>query len=162
MSWRAVEKVPSFFQYSSFVKAWFLPVWLGLGIARLAILTISFKRMVPRLGVSVGVCPWLPLLDERQEKRARMVGQVIRLSARYTPWESNCFPQAIVARVMLGFYRVPYCFFFGVRRSPTTSAFDAHAWVATGRVRVIGGVGFNKYTTVGVFVSPRLKEGLER
>ena len=158
MAARASGKLRVFFRYPVFVKVWFLPVLLGLGIARLAILTISFKRLVPRLGVSVGISPWVPLLDGRQKYRARMIGQVIRLSARYTPWNSNCFPQAIVASVMLGLYRVPYCLFFGVRRSSATGAFDAHAWVAAGRVRVIGGLGFDKYTVVGVFVSRQLTQ----
>ena len=152
---RLTTKLGTLFSYPRFVKAWFIPVWLVLGLARLAILTVTFRRIAPRLGNSVGVAPWVPVLDERQTKSARLVGQVIRLAARHTPWESNCFPQAIVARIMLGFYRVPYCLFFGVRRNSATGAFDAHAWVAAGRVRVIGGLGFDKYTVVGVFVSPQ-------
>ena len=149
-------KVARFGRQPGFVQIWFFPVWVGLGIARLAILTISFKRLVPRLGVSVGVQPWLPLLDQREEKTARMVGQVIRQAARLTPWDSNCFPQAVVARVLLGWYGVPYCLFFGVRRKASDGAFDAHAWVGAGRVKVIGGWGFNKYAVVGVFAAPQL------
>ena len=153
---RLITKLGSFFLYPRFVKAWFVPVWLALGLARLAILTLTFRRIAPRLGSSVGVAPWVPVLDGREEKRARLLGQVIRLAARHTPWDSNCFPQAVVARMMLAAYRVPYCLFFGVRRNAVTDAFDAHAWVAAGRVKVIGGWAFDKYTVVGVFVSPKL------
>lgn len=158
---RFIYKLGSFFRYPCFVKAWFLPTWFLLGFARIAILSITFRRLASRLGASVGVAPWVPLLDEREAKRARLIGQVVRLAARHTPWESNCFPQAIVARMLLAAYRVPYCLYFGVYRNAATGAFAAHAWVAAGRVRVIGGWAFDKYTVVGVFVSPNLTQGLE-
>lgn len=153
---RVSLKLVRFFRQPFFVQAWFLPVWLGLGLARLAISTLAFKRLVSRLGVSVGVHPWLPLVEPGQENRARWIGQVVRQAARVTPWDSNCFPQTVVARVLLGWYGVPYCVFFGVRRKAEDGAFDAHAWVASGRIRVTGGFGFSHYTVVGVFVAPRL------
>ncbi|MCC5865155.1 MAG: lasso peptide biosynthesis B2 protein [Wenzhouxiangella sp.] len=140
------------------VKLWFFPVLAGLGLAKLAIRMITFKRLVPRLGVSVGVAPWLPVLDAAQERRASTVKQVILLAARHAPWESNCFPQAVVARALLGWYRVPYCVFFGVRRAPSGDRFEAHAWVAAGRVRVSGGGSFPSYTVVGVFAAPQIPD----
>lgn len=154
-----LRKLSSFFRYSGFVKVWFPLVYMGLGIAKLAIYTVTFRRLAPRLGVSLGLAPWVPLINEPQRHRARLIAQVIQLAARYTPWESNCFPQAVVARVMLGLYRVPYSLFFGVHRNAATGAFDAHAWVASGRVQITGGWGFHRYAVVGVFVSPCLFDG---
>lgn len=156
-----VVKLARFFRYPAVVKLWFVPVWLALGVAKLAIFTVSFKRLVPRLGVSMGVSPWLPLLDAHQEQTARWIGQVIQMAARYTPWESNCFPQAVVARLLLGWYRIPYGVFFGVCRDPLTADFRAHAWVGSGRVRVTGGFGFSRYVVVGVFVAPQLLHNWE-
>ncbi|TVQ34718.1 MAG: lasso peptide biosynthesis B2 protein [Wenzhouxiangella sp.] len=153
---RVPVKLARFFRQPAFVLAWFFPVWVGLGLAKLAIFTVSFKRLVPRLGVSVGLNPWLPLADPGETDRARLICQVVRQAARVTPWDSNCFPQAVVARIMLGFYRIPYCLFFGVRRGVGIGKFEAHAWVASGRVRVTGGSGFSRFTVVGVFVAPDL------
>ena len=154
-------KLGRFFRHHSlFVQLWFVPVWLGLGLAKLAIFTVSFKRLVPRLGVSVGVRPWLPVIDHRRQRRARQISGVIQLASRYTPWDSNCFPQAVIARVMLGLYRVPYCLFFGVRRHQ--GRFDAHAWIATGPIRVTGQYSFNHYTVVGIFTPQNLAHHLTR
>lgn len=150
-----MDKLKGFLRHPLPVKLWFFPVWVGLGLAKLAIRLITFKRLVPRLGTLMGVAPWLPTLDPEQERRARIIKQVILLAARHTPWDSNCFPQALVARMLLGWYRVPYCVFFGVRRSPASDQFEAHAWVAAGRVRVSGGGSFMSYTVVGVFAGPR-------
>ena len=84
------------------------------------------------------------------------IGRAVRLAARYTPWDSNCFPQAVVARLLLGLYGIPYALFFGLRRDPDSGAMLAHAWVAAGRVRVTGGESFGQFTVVGVFVSRNL------
>jgi len=81
-----------------------------------------------------------------------------QLASRYTPWDSNCFPQAVVARGLLGLYRVPYCLFFGVRRHQ--GRFDAHAWIATGPIRVTGQYSFNHYTVVGIFTTRLLAHQL--
>ena len=151
-----LRKAARFLGHPTFVRVWFGPVFIALGVARAAILLVSFRRLVPRLGVSVGLRPWLPLITKTQEHRARQVSRVVQLAARYTPWESNCFPQAVVARVLLGWYGVPYCLFFGVRRKPGNGEFDAHAWVASGSVRVTGRYSFNRYTVVTVFASRAL------
>lgn len=148
-----VRKLRSFARRSWFEKLWFLPVWVLLGLARFSILTIHFRRMAPWLGTQAGINPWIPLSDPAGEERALHIGRVISMASGYTPWQSNCFPQAVTARILLGLYGVPYCLFFGVSRDPADSGMKAHAWVASGRVRVTGGAGFNDFTVVGCFVS---------
>jgi len=91
-----------------------------------------------------------------------VIGRVVRLTANYTPWDSNCFPQAITARFLMGLYRIPYIFFFGLLRDPTNpSGMKAHAWVAAGPVPVTGGVSFGQFTVVGCFVAPSLAATLQ-
>jgi len=146
--------------YSFFAKAWFLPVWFMLGLAKLAIFTVSFKRLGSRLGVPVGNSPWIPLVDSSQQIRAKEISRVVQVAARYTPWDSNCFPQAIVARLLLGWYGVPYCIYFGVRKPADSKDFDAHAWVASGRIRVAGRSSFARYTVVAVFAEESVARAL--
>lgn len=156
-----LTKTVRFKRRSGFVKAWALPVWFLLGMAKLAVFTVSFRRLQPFLGVSAGVAPWVPVLSLEGEARARQIGEVVRMMSRFTPWESNCFPQAIVSRLLLGLYGIDYCLFFGIRKTRGYEPFDAHAWIAAGPVRVIGGWSFNKYNVVCVVVSPSLAaEGL--
>lgn len=149
-------KVRAFQRLSRFEQAWLAPVFILLGLSRALILCLSFRRLAPRLGVHAGTNAWTPLLDGRQEQRARQIGRVVRLAARHTPWRSNCFPQAVAARIVLGAHRIPYVLFLGVAREG--GGLQAHAWVAAGRVRVSGGFGFDRFTVVACFVAP----GLER
>lgn len=158
-----LRKARNFRRHSAFIRLWFLPAWLLLGISRALILIVSFRRLAPHLGVHDGVAPWVPLLARAQEARALDIGRAVRLAARYTPWTSNCFPQAVAARLLLGLYRIPYVLYFGLARDPEHADMKAHAWVAAGRVRVTGGAGFRAFTVVGCFVAPQLvKAAAER
>ncbi|QVL50026.1 MAG: lasso peptide biosynthesis B2 protein [Thiocapsa sp.] len=151
------RKARTFLRQPRFIQLWLVPLWFILGIGKVLIFTISFRRLAPRLGRQAGIAPWVPVLDPTQEARALLIGRAVRLAARYTPWVSNCFPQAIAARVLLGLYGLPYTLYFGLMRDPGNPAgMKAHAWVAAGRVRVTGGHSFGQFTVVGCFVSPRL------
>lgn len=151
-----LRKGASFFRQSLWLQLWFLPTWILLGIAKVLIFTMTFRNLIERLGVATGVEPWVPLLSPLQQSRALRIGRVVRLAARYTPWDSNCFPQAVVARLLLGLHGVPYALFFGLSRAREGSGLAAHAWVAAGRVRVTGGYSFGEYTVVGTYVAPCL------
>lgn len=151
------RKAIAFLRQPPFIQAWFPVVWVILGFAKALILTLSFRRLAPRLGRQSGIAPWVPLLTPAEEQRALLIGRLVRMTARYTPWDSNCFPQAIAARMLLGLYGVPYVLYFGLQRDPADPAgLKAHAWVAAGRVRVTGGTSFGQFTVVGCFVAPRL------
>lgn len=143
---------------SGFVKLWTLPVWIALGAARLAVLSLSFRRLGALMGVEQGVEPWVPLATASQQKRALQIAQTVDLVARNTPWVSNCFPRALVAGLMLRLYGVPHAIYLGLARAPDGNGLKAHAWVACGRVAVTGGVGFHAFTVVGMFV-PRSMSG---
>ena len=147
------RKVRSFAGLPLFVKAWLVPTWVALGIARTLILAVPFRTLAPRLGTAQGTAAHVPLLTHAQESRARAIGRTVRLAARYTPWTSNCFPQAVVARVMLGMHGIPYAIHFGLMPDGD-AGMRAHAWVVAGRVPVTGGHSFGHYTVVGVFAGP--------
>lgn len=151
-----LRKLRNLGHHSSFIKIWLLPTWLLLGISRALILAISFKRLAPRLGIHEGAAPWVPLLDGFEETRAEEIGRLVSVTARYTPWESNCFSQAVTGRLLLGLYRIPYVLYFGLARDASGDEMKAHAWLVAGRVKVTGGYSFGQFTVVGCFVAPQL------
>ena len=152
---KAGAKLRTFWRQPLFIRIWLLPIWLALGVARAAILIVSFRRLSAYLGRALGASPWVPLLSTSQEKRASQVSTLVRMAAKYTPWESNCFTQALVARMVLGWLGIPCTMYFGLARDAGADAgkLRAHAWVAAGRVYVTGGLGHDKFTVVGSFVS---------
>ncbi len=136
-----------------FVKLWLVPVWLMLLVARWSIDGLPFKRLAPRLGVPCGALAFTPLTSDRQRQRARQIACVIAMAASVAPWRANCFPQAVVARLLLGIYQVPYVVLFGLAKGQR-GAMDAHAWVVSGPITVCGRhSSWGRYAVVGVFSS---------
>lgn len=134
-------------------RRWLLPAWGLLGLSRLAVLVLPFRRVAMLIGGRGQPQPWVPLLDPAQEATALRLGRAIRSASRFTPWSSNCFAQALSARILLALHRVPCMLFFGVSRDRDSARMVAHAWVAAGRIRVTGGDGFAQYVVVGSFAS---------
>lgn len=148
-----LRKLRTGFRQPLFVLLWLPPVWLLLNLCRLLIRALSFRRLAGWLGVAQGGSASIPLVGQRQQQRAVRIRQVVRLAARQVPWGVNCYPQALVACLLMVLYRVPHCLCFGASRSPQGGGFAAHAWTAAGPVRVTGGESFGKYAVLACFVS---------
>lgn len=73
----------------------------------------------------------------------------------YTPWTSNCFPQALVAKYWLRQRHIPTTLYLGVALTKTADApraeMAAHAWLRCGPLIVTGGRGHERFTTVAHF-----------
>ncbi|MGY2875588.1 hypothetical protein ACVW00_002778 [Marmoricola sp. URHA0025 HA25] len=134
--------------------------WTLLGITRFAILVLPFSVVRRVLGEHRGATTTgaVAALDDATAIRAARIAATIGFAARHTPWRSECYPQALTARALLGGARVPHVVSFGVRRDG--GQLVAHAWVHAGEVTVTGGTG-HSYTEVGSFSwaprSPRLR-----
>ena len=147
---RLVAKWRSWWQLSSLERRLFLPTWGLLGVARLSIAMVPFRRLVACLGTPLGTQTLNTLPTAAQAARAVQIGRAIRLTARYTPWASLCQVQAIVARFWLGLFGIPYVVNYGLRRNEQ-GELHAHAWVCVGPVFVTGGDGYAAFTVVGSF-----------
>lgn len=148
-----LRKYSNFQKLPIFIQLWLFPACLCLGISRTLIRLIPFYRIAPYLGKSSEKKIWTPLLTIKQEKKAKEISRLITLAARYTPGQSNCFPQALTARFFCGLLRIPYVLYFGLSRDLNGTGMKAHAWVVAGRVYVTGGNSFLNYTVVESFMS---------
>jgi hypothetical protein len=156
-----LRKANNFLRRPGFERAWYVPAWLLLGLSRLIILCVPFRLLAPWLGRQEGISPWVPLVGAGGEAKALAIARVVAMAVRHTPWASNCYTQALAARIMLGIYGVPYCLYFGVERASGHPAMKAHAWVVSGRVQVCGGASFGQFTVTGCFVAPALAASCE-
>lgn len=129
-------------------------VWVLLGLARAAILGLPFRWYAPLFGQSVGLAVFTPVLTAAQTIHARRIRRLLESTAKYTPWESKCLAQAIVAVVLLRWAAIPYSLHFGLAKHslPKTNAVrDAHAWVTAGAVAVTGGQSWFRFVVVGSY-----------
>ena len=72
-------------------------IFVLLGVARLALRLVPFRRLAHHLGPLQVETPADAPPDHLAQ--ARRVGLALARVSPYTPWTSNCFPQALLAGV---------------------------------------------------------------
>ena len=130
-----------------------LPIaWILLGVGRAMVLLMPFRLISGLLGAKLGPHPACSLPTLGQSKRALDIGRTVRWAACHTPWNSNCFAQAVASRILLAVAGIPCVICFGLSHDEK-KALIAHAWVTAGPIRVCGGDGLASYTVVGCYIS---------
>jgi hypothetical protein len=123
------------------------------GFIRFCILTLPFKVISRWLGKHFSNNQLSVLVSESQMQRAREIGSLIAIFEKYTPWKTNCLVQAILCRILLGYYHIPYIIYLGTfMTKDQNEPMKAHAWVSVGS-KVIAGRGYQKFVIVSSFTS---------
>jgi hypothetical protein len=139
----------------SWADRWLLfQVFVLLGVARLALRVIPFRRLARYLGSLQTETPLDAL--PAQLAQARRVGLAIARVSPYTPWKSNCLPQALVAKYWLRRRRIPTTLYLGVAlNKPEGPAMrpemEAHAWLRCGTLIVTGERSHERFTVTACF-----------
>jgi hypothetical protein len=148
-----LKKIMSFWRISFKHKILFMINFLLCGFARAAINIFPLKYLTPYFGQFQKTLTISTLISDKQRRQASLIGRAVRLAAKYTPWDSSCLTQAMVAKFWCRLYRIPYVFYIGFAKSETEpSGYMAHAWVAAGPVRITGGDGLTHYHVVSTYV----------
>jgi hypothetical protein len=117
--------------------------WLGL--ARLALLVLPFRRIAPWLSRQPrGARPDLDPVFARAIRRA------VTTAARHVPWSATCLPQAMAAKMMLARRGCASTLHLGVARTGADGLF-AHAWLEAGGRIIVGEQGSEAVTPVAGF-----------
>lgn len=143
------------FRHSLSNKWLIIQVVVLLGLSRLAINTLPFRQLERFLG------------QRRQESAdhenalylgyAHRIARAIRSISPYTPWTSNCLPQAMAAKTLLRWRGIPSTLYMGAAFekdaavSSGASALAGHAWLRCGPIYVTGGDGSKKYGAIVAF-----------
>jgi len=146
-----LNKLITFYHLPFEDKALFFEAAYFLGVARLLVAFIPFKRIAPTLGTLVDKND-LPK-ETVTDTRAIHIAHAIALAVRYTPWESVCLPQAIAAQRMLRRRGLEWNLYLGVAREEESPMLKAHAWLRNGTVILCGAAGHRNFTVVSVFSS---------
>lgn len=119
--------------------------WLGL--ARLGLLLVPFRRLAPWLGAHMAQSA--EHVTPREAALAQEIGWAVQAMARRTPWQSACLAQAMSAKAMLRRRGVGSTLYLGVARNER-GRMTAHAWLRCGTAVVTGG-DHSDYTVLSSF-----------
>lgn len=124
-------------------------VYVLLGVAKFAIRVLSFQRLERYLGTRHIETPFKTTREKLL--RAKKIGWTIRTVSPFTPWESNCLPQAMCAKKLLRDEGIPSTLYMGVAFKPEGGALQGHAWLRCGPLYVTGGNSHSEFGAVASF-----------
>ena len=118
---------------------------VSLGVARVVILLVPFRRIARRL-------------ERRPRGRlavpdpglAASVRRAVTTAARHVPWNAVCLPQAMAAKSMLARRGCASTLHLGVARKGADDLM-AHAWLEAGNAIVVGESGVDAVTPIARF-----------
>ncbi len=127
-----------------------------LGVARLAINFVPLRRLARWFGAQAQETP--ADISPAQLHEAEHIAWAVRSVSPHTPWQSNCYPQAFTAKLLLRRKQIPSTLYLGAALHPNTAGqtvatpiMTAHAWLRCGPVYVTGGRGQDTYTVLAIF-----------
>jgi len=121
--------------------------WLGL--ARLAVLLLPFRRVASHLGTHCYETRDTNLTLPAAA-RALTITRSVQRAARNLPWECQCLVQAVAGKAMLRRRGIPSTLYLGVAKDEEAHL-CAHAWLRCGNVILTGREGANRFTVVSTF-----------
>ncbi len=138
-----------FLRLSASDRLLLLEAWWSLGVARLTLLSMPFKRIARGLGKRLGPDE-LTLTAEATSPMARSIGRAVERASRYTPWNSTCLTQTIAGKAMLRRRGMPSRLYLGTRKDDA-GRLIAHSWLLAGNEVLIGGAGYESFTPLSAF-----------
>lgn len=128
-----MNRLRKFFALSPGERGCLLEAAFWLGLARLALLVLPFRRLAPLLERHMAQSP--------KDGGAASAETLDRLSwalaaaSRHLPWEFKCLPLALAGKAMLRRRGLPSTLYLGLAKSGE-AGLQAHAWLRCGaRIR---------------------------
>lgn len=146
-----IRKIKLFWELPTRAKMLFIEAWFLLGLMKVLIKTVSFKRLTRSLRQS-STDVELSTLNDDQAAVAVQVSEIIGRAANNTPWESACLVQSLTAHRMLKKRGIPGVFYLGVMKDKGNDKdVRGHAWSQCDETIITGAKGHEDYTVVSVY-----------
>jgi hypothetical protein len=142
-----MKRVAKFLGLAAGDRGLLLEAALLLLAARAALRLFPFRWIVR----AVSRPPAIRQLDEiAAQALVRRVSWAVRAGARHGIGRAVCFPQGIVAQVMLARRGISCTLHYGVAKSPQ-GELEAHVWVRAGACAVVGCESADRFTPLVSF-----------
>ena len=139
---RRTNKWQRFMQLGAADRRLLLHATVWLGIARIMLIVMPFRRLSARLSAKSD-----PTQPEPDQDLLKRISYAVSAAANNVPWRSDCFPQTIAARMLLKRHGHASTIHFGVERAGE-DVLNSHAWLTCGETVVTGGSELNRYAEI--------------
>ena len=143
-----MRSLGKFLRLSSSDRRLFVEAAIWLGIGRLAVLVVPFRRIAPFLGRHMAESP--QTTESEHKEIAERISWVVQTASRHMPWECKCLTQAIACKSMLKRRGLRTTLYLGVAKGDEENL-KAHAWLRTGDLIVTGARDIDRFIVVSTF-----------
>jgi hypothetical protein len=143
-----MSRLRKFWALSPGERSCLLEAVLWLGLARLAILVLPFRRLAPFLGRHMAQSP-----ADAGAAPAEMLDRLswaLAAASRHLPWECKCLAQALAGKAMLQRRGLPSTLYLGLAKGGE-AGLRAHAWLRCGERILTGRQGMAGFTVIASF-----------
>ena len=141
------QKLSKWMQFSWQQRLLLLEASVLLGVFRIVILVMPFRRLTPILGEPQQETETSPVpLEERVQK----ISWAIMVASYYLPWECKCLVQAFTGKIMLSRRGYAVTTYFGTTKDENNQLLF-HAWLRYHNVLVTGGPNCDHYQVLSTF-----------
>ena len=144
-----MTRLGSFFRHRWSDRLLLIEAVLCLGIARLAVLSLSFKRIAPHLGRRMAESTAQEGAERAED--VRRVSWALARAGQHAPWDCNCLTRALAGKLMLRRRRIRSTLYLGVADSEEEGGLHAHAWLRSGDIILSGARKKDAFTVVSTF-----------
>lgn len=98
------------------------------------------------------------IANAQQMQTAYRVSRFIDHVCERTLWQSQCLVRAMILRVYLERYQIPYVINVGLAKNSHNpeQPLLAHAWVSVGHIVVSGSEGYQDFTIISTYLSRKM------
>ena len=143
-----MRRLNNFLGLTSSDRRLFVEAVIWLGVARLALLVVPFRWILPFLGRHMAESP--QTTESEHKEIAERISWVVQTASRHMPWECKCLTQAIACKSMLKRRGLRTTLYLGAAKGGEENL-KAHAWLRTGDLIVTGARDIDRFIVVSTF-----------
>jgi len=140
---RLIKKIQSFFRADRTVKILFLRAFLLSAIVKFTLVFLPFRKVMNWQGKINMESP--DRRDDASLEFRKSLQSAMRLCDRYTFWKTECYTQALTAKIILNKKGIPGTVYIGFNKTEK-GEYKGHAWLRSYDRVITGDTEKNSYT----------------
>lgn len=140
---RLIKKIQSFVRTDRTVKILFLRAWFLSAVVKFTLVFLSFRKVLNWQGKINMESP--DRRDDASLEFRKCLQSAMRLCDKYTFWKTECYTQALTAKILLNKKGIPGTVYIGFNKTEK-GEYKGHAWLRSYDRVITGETEENSYT----------------
>lgn len=136
-------KLQSFYRTDREVKYLFLKAYFLSAVVKFTLVFLPFKKIMNWQGIANVETPMHPDQDSLTYRKS--IQSAIRLCDIYTCWKTECYTQALTAKILLKSKGIPSTVYIGFQKNDD-GTYKGHAWLRSYDIIITGNLEKELFT----------------